>query len=384
MSVTLRRLDAQLRAVGEHEYRHATIVPRLNRAGMFMVTLDADQAVGLAPGTRVLFSDDRGAIMAGMVWQRRRIDQPEGPEGDRVVVVQGRSELHRLAGRLAYPDPSLEADDDAQPATWDRTGPAGELLADMVALNAGPLALADRRIPGLEVPTATGVGATVRARRRFPVVADEIERLGAAGGVACDMVRPADEAVLRFTVRAVVDVSTEVFFSVGRGNLYGFELELTHPQATVAVVAGRGEGADRTIRLRQLEVAQWGRWEAWVDARAVGDPDDSDVQHAADLDDEGDAALAELRARTNLAADVVDLPGSPVQWRRDYELGDVVGVVVDGEQYTAQVVEVTVDASGAAGTTYTPAVGGITPRRRLELLDRLKAVEARVAAQERA
>src|SRR5690554_1088153 len=128
---------------------------------MFMVTLDADQAAGLAPGTRVLFSDDRGAIMAGMVWQRRRIDQPEGPEGDRVAVVQGRSELHRLAGRLAYPDPSLEADDDAQPATWDRTGPAGELLADMVALNAGPLALADRRIPGLEVPSATGVGAIV-------------------------------------------------------------------------------------------------------------------------------------------------------------------------------------------------------------------------------
>lgn len=372
----LRARNDLLRYTGQVEFRHAELHVRWNRPSTFSVTLAEDQAAGLRRGSGLVF-DYKGVVLSGLVVQRARRDDLE----DDAVELSGRCDLHRLAGRLVYPDPAVAADG-TQPNRWDRSGPAGEVLADMVDLNAGPSALADRRIFGLEVEDATGLGATVRAQRRFPTVAEEIERLGRDGGIVARLRQHDSLAEIRFTVAAQADKTRTVVFSEPRGNLAGYEVESELPEGTVAVVGGRGEGADRVIIEVAGDVASFDRWESWVDARNAGEQDQPLADHLDELETEAAGWLAEHGPQERIVVDTVETATST--WRDHWDVGDLVTVEVDGQRLTKTVeeVEVTVEAGdGPAGgpvVSAVPVLGRENPRSRLRLLSRLNEVEGRV------
>ena len=374
----LRVRDDDLRFTGEREFRRADLVLRWNKPATATLELPANQAESLVRGCGVVLDNAGEIILSGQVVERRRDDTPD----DDVVELTVRSDLALLEGRLAYPDHEEDADGD-QPKRMDRSGPAGEVLAEMVERHAGTDALPYRRVDGLTVADASGVGETVRARRRFPVVAEEVERLGRKGKVVCDLKQVAGQQELEFTAADQADRTRSVVFSRSRGTLVDVESETTMPGATVAIVAGPGEGADRLIVEREDAdaVAEFGRIEAWVDARNDADEDDPEDDQVDDLEGVGDDVLDEMAAEERIALEVVEAESS--RWRADWDVGDLVTVEIDGERLSKTIEEVEVEVLAGDGPDGGPAViarpvlGRGSPRRRLRVLERVGEVERR-------
>lgn len=376
----LRVRDADLRYTRQVEFQSAELQLKWNGVSTFTVTCSPEQAGGLVRGSGLVF-DHKGIVLSGLVRTRIRTDEVD----DATVELAGRCDLWRLAGRLAYPDPTVGSDG-TQPARWDQSGPAGEVLADMVDLNAGSSALAGRQIDGLVVGDADGVGETVRARRRFPVVAEEIERLGRSGGIVARLRQHDRLPELHFTVAAQRDLTRLVVFSQARGNLFGYEAETQHPETTVAIVGGPGEGADREV-LEQADsdlVGTFGRWETWVDARNAASEDDALAEIDAALQDEADQHLTDHGISEAVAVDTVET--ATTTWRDHWDVGDLVTVEVDGQRLTRTVTEVDVTVSPGDGpdggpvVAATPVFGEANPRRQLNMLSRLGEIERRVTA----
>ena len=155
------------------------------------------------------------------------------------------------------------------------------------------------------------------------------------------------------------------------------------PGATVAIVAGPGEGADRLIVEREDAdaVAEFGRIEAWVDARNDADEDDPEDDQVDDLEGVGDDVLDEMAAEERIALEVVEAESS--RWRADWDVGDLVTVEIDGERLSKTIEEVEVEVLAGDGPDGGPAViarpvlGRGSPRRRLRVLERVGEVERR-------
>lgn len=375
----LRRRDDDLRPVEELDYRRGNLVLRWNRPSTGTLRLSSEEARNVERGSGLLLDIGGDVVWSGSVVEWRRADTPD----DDVVELTVRGDMALLEGRLAYPDHETPADGD-QPDRMDRSGPAGEVLAEMVRRHAGEDALPGRQIDALTVDDADGVGDTVRARRRYPVVAEEVERLGRKGGVVCSLQQCDDTLSLAFRVAQQRDRRRDVVFSRPRGTLVDVEAEFIAPQATVAIVAGPGEGSDRLI----VEVAdddavdEWGRIETWVDARNAADPDDPEDDQIDDLQERGEDELDDKAADDALSLTIVEAQSA--RWRHDWQIGDVVTVDIDGEQITKVVEEVEVQIEpgdgpdGAAAITAKPTLGRRSPTRSLRVVEELRDLQQRV------
>jgi hypothetical protein len=131
--------------------------------------------------------------------------------------------------------------------------------------------------------------------------------------------------------------SAEVVFSLDRGNMQNPVLGLTNPwEPTVAVVAGQGQGEDRTLVVRTGPnySADFSR-EVFIDAR--------DLSTTAALEDRGDQRLDDMKSRNILDFQVMQTDG--LKYGRDYFLGDLVTWRFSGLTGTQQIDSVEIELS---------------------------------------
>lgn len=258
--------------------------------------------------------------------------------GHPVWTVTGVSELVALADRLTYPVPSKAASAQSDAAHWRATGPAETVIRDMVHLNAGPGALPSRRAKFFTVTASSGRGGTVSTAQRWGVLLDEARKLARLGGVTFDAIweQASAQAVLRFRVPR--DLSRRVRFGGPLGGLEDATVSLKAPTATAVVVAGQGQGTERTVYEYTAPV-QWGRRiEVFKDQRQTND--------VAELDKAGAEALADSAATGTASFKVAETKG--LVYGTDYMLGDTVTVEVGGMRVTEPVraVELAWDGHG--------------------------------------
>lgn len=324
-------------------------------------------------GSGIIVARDGQTVLSGVVAELVRT--VEGDEDRTEIVVV--DELGRIAARQVYPDPSASADG-VQGARDIRTGPAGDVILQYIDLNAGPGALPDRRIDGLTVATGTGQGATVTGRGRWnPLVqfcrtiADRggvgfraVQELGVAASITVDVVVPVDRWEARFDVDGLA----------GSGALAGWQSRKVLPSVTVAIAGGRGDLDARLVRVGEDAVAEWGRWETWLDRNNAGEDGDLTSQQN-ELDDEIDDALREGAVQADLDLSLGDSPA--LRWRTHYDLGDRVRVLLDGVWEWRQVrgIDVTVSSDGER---VAPLLGDAARTGSIRFLDRLDALEQQV------
>ncbi|MFN8493853.1 MAG: hypothetical protein U0350_40015 [Caldilineaceae bacterium] len=113
------------------------------------------------------------------------------------------------------------------------------------------------------------------------------------------------------------DLSSSVFFDMSLDNVRQINLNGDRlREKTVAIVGGQGDGAARTFVVRTgANQAVTNDYEIFVDARSNKDSELSAL---------GDARMGELRARTNLNAEIFESIG--YRYKRDYNHGDLVTV----------------------------------------------------------
>lgn len=203
--------------------------------------------------------------------------------------------------RVSYPVPTQPATAQAASAVWTGAGNAEAVMRSLVDLNAGPGALAARRVPGLVLGALAGVGGNVSVSTRFQPLGEVLRTLAlAGGGLGWRVVQVG--TTLEFQVFAPRDLSGTVRFSRGLGNLRKFRWQPKSPTCTVAIVGGQGQGTARTIRERvdAAAVARWRRIEKFIDQR--------NTNVLAELDQAGDEALADGAEQLGLETETVDTP----------------------------------------------------------------------------
>jgi hypothetical protein len=246
-----------------------------------------------------------------------------------------------LTTRHVYPNPAAAATSQTVDSHWVFDGNAEAALRALVNLNAGPAALAPRRIPQLVLGDLVGVGGTVKLSIRFDVLTDALRSAAERGGGLGFRVRQNDTDLL-FDVYQPRDLSASIRFGFGLQNLRDMTYTRTAPTATAAIVAGQGEGTARAFveRINTAGTTAWGRFEKFVDQRGSSE--------SAELEQAGDEALTEGGEKAELSTVTVDVPDQ--RYGTHFGLGDRVSVQVwRGREIT--------DVVRAAHLTATPSGG---------------------------
>lgn len=285
----------------------------------------------------------------------------DGLDGPGVVIVRFVDDNMLLADRLVYPDPTLAAT--AQTGTRYTVSAANpeDAMRSMVDLNAGAGALAARQTPGLVLGTDNNLlpGVTVSTSfTRDVVLADALREIARLAGVAASITPRAPRfrilgaaGGLQFSVTLPADRSTSIIFSRDLGNVASLRYAPEAPKDTVAIVGDATAGAGRVIKERSntaAHTAGWRRREVWVDARGAA--------NAAELDQAGDAALADGGPRRQLLVTAVET--AQTRYGYDFSIGDLVGVEpFPGLVVPAVVLGADISVTAGQGETITPLIG---------------------------
>ncbi|MFF1450173.1 siphovirus ReqiPepy6 Gp37-like family protein [Streptomyces sp. NPDC058274] len=312
--------------------------------------------------------------------------------------------------RLAFPDPTKSATqqwsatDDARAVS----GPAGHLIWSELYQALGPGAVAERRIGNVIFEGDVSFGTTVSDNLQWDVIGSKLESWttnngsgNQGAGYRC--VWDPNGKCINLHIFAPRNLSKDVRFSKELGNLREFTWSLTAPTVTRVFVACQGTGKGRYI-YQQIDTdteAEWGRQiEQWVDRRdlpikadpTTGQPIKADLSVT-------DAQFATAQqAVTQAATDaltqgakngnfqIYPLDTPHIKFGRDYFVGDIVTVSVDGTEYTDIVreVSITVD-SGGQTQTVSPSIGDQGSGNPLnlyktvfEMREKLRRLEARM------
>lgn len=353
---------ADLRRTGEvNDLDKLEVVGRHNDVGTWVLELDRASAAAelVLAGDGIVVVRDGHTLMSGP-----RTHRQVKLEGGRTkLLLAGVDDTVWMDRRVVLPPAGLAYD--------RRSGVAETVVRAYVEANLGATAATARQLATLVLPASLGRGAQVVGNGRYQSLLELAQVLALAGGIGFRLVQVG--LGLQLEVRLAADRRRDAVFSTALGNLAGFDYSDSLPTATYAYVGGQGEGAARTI----------------VEGAAVGAPyraevfkDQRDTDELAALQQSRDEALTEGAGTTALALSPIDTDS--VAYGREYALGDMVTVLVDGEQLQDVVREVklTYDSNG---TTLLPVVG--TPGARNpevpQLFDRMHRQALRLSRLER-
>lgn len=334
--------SASLTRLGEvTDYASLELVLRYNGVSTFLLTMDGrgPGAALMAGADGIVVSRDGVVILSGSVETEQRVLD----NGASRYVVAGKDDTGWLQFALAMPVPS------GPPYTANaydvRSGKAETVIRQYVDLNLGPGAITARRLTGLTLAADLARGATVYGQARFQTVLELAQELGQAGGLGFRIVQVG--LGLQFQAYVPADRTRTAVFSLGLGNLQGYDYSRSDPTATYAYVAGQGEGTARTIVEGGVATTLPRRRETFRDQR--------DTNDSLALTQSRDDALTE--GGTTNALSLVPIDTASVAFGRDYGLGDRVTVLVDGIQVQDVVREVKLAYAGSGAEQISPTVG---------------------------
>lgn len=365
------------------DYTTAQFVPVYNDVGAwsFEISADAQQVPNLMlPGYGMTAVRDGVSIMAGPIKDR---DYSVSEDGTNTVKFSGSDANIWIARRLAHPVPN----DPSPPYTaaqFDvRTGVASTVIQAYIDNNLGPAALSTRQKVGLTMDTDPVVGSSVTGSARWDNLLTFLQTLALNGGVGFRIVQSGSGFLAQ--TYAPVDRSGTIKFSIGLGNLKGFEYTSSAPTANYVFVGGDGDGTARAINefSDASSVALYERIEGEL-ATGTG------ASGAATLSQAGHEALVNGQEQSNLSITPLDNLGQ--RYMVDYFLGDTVTISL-GKQVrtpygvtgliTDTIQSVQIDLTPGAGVTTSPIIAS-APNKMLATLWRdFRQIRKRLTAIER-
>lgn len=313
-----------------------TAVLRDKQIGSWSITLPTDAPMAEAlvqPGAGIIVTTEQGTLLSGPTTAVVTEQSTTDPEG--TYAISGVTDLVVLSERLAYPTPAT-ADVTAQTTANDiRTGNAETVIKGYVNANAGPSAPVARRVTGLTIETNANRGGIVNGTARFDNLLELIKGLADVGEISFNVEQVGSG--LQFQVTEATDRSNYIRFDVYNHKLTRSEYAYSSPLATRAIVGGAGEGTTRTFLERtsaeSLDAEDvWGRRiESFVDS--------SNTLTEAGLQAAADEMLVK-DGKTQVTASITPSDDQTMLFGVDWNLGDLVTVVIGSLELVAVVTEV--------------------------------------------
>lgn len=357
-----------------------TAVMCFNQVGSWTIALPNNAFLAdelKTPGSGIIVSTDNGVILSGPTTSVVTNQTTEDPEG--VFEISGVDDTILLLERLAYPEPS-NSSVSTQATDYDtRTGLTEAVMKAFVNANIGPTATVDRKIANLSIETNAGLGVSVTKSARFETLQGLLVEL-ANGSNLGFTIEQTLVGGLEFQVYQPTDKSTTIRFDLANNSLTKTEYAYTQPNVTRAIIAGSGEGVNRTFVERtstdSLDAETvWGRRiEVFNDERGSAT--------LTELEQAGDEILA-VEGKTLVSSSVTPSDDQTMRFGYDWNLGDKVTVVIGDLESVAVVTEIgiTVQEDGVyIGATVGPTT---TTNFEAKVVDSVVSQEARISNLER-
>lgn len=318
-----------------------TAVLRFCKVGTWEIPLHATNAMAdalRAPGAGIIVTGPNGVLFSGPTTGATKSQTQENPLGE--WLIKGVTDEVVLGERLAYPTPST-ADVAAQVDAYDtRTGVASTIMLGYVNANIGPSAPTARKIAALSLAADPAVGSTITGNARFQTLGGLLTSLATIDGLGFGIKQVA--SALQFSVFQPTDRSAYIRMDVDNNMLSKSEYTYQAPEATRVIVAGQGDGADRTLLERSSTTSTtaetaWGRRiEVFKDSR--------NTSVTAELQQAGDEILTD-KGKTLEAISVSPSDDTTMAYGVDWDLGDKVSVVAGTTTIALIVTEVGIKIS---------------------------------------
>jgi hypothetical protein len=309
--------DQNLNRVEEIEdYQKLDFVLRFNSPGSWVLEMPTNCKAAkeiIKPKAGIIVKRNNQTIFSGQVTGRKR----NWSASEDRLTVSGMDDLIHLSRNLVYPvilgPPYTSQDYDI------RSGAAEKVMKDYIEANIGINARPERRVPQLTVEENKGIGKSVTGRARFHNLIDFFGSLALAGGdLGFRVIQVGKE--LQFQVYEPTDKSNSVFFSPLLGNLLDFEYTSDDPEANYVIVGGGGQGKDRVFLEKgdSESISKYGRAEVFRDRRDTSEVDE--LQQSLNEELETKTESASLR--------ISPIDTESITFKRDYNLGDKVSIVL--------------------------------------------------------
>lgn len=250
---------------------------------------------------------------------------------EQAVEAAGVSDEILLAEYVALPDPS------GQPYATEhdiRIGIASTIMRQYVEHNLGALALPARQIPQLDLAPDLGIGSVIPGSARWISMLSLLQTLALDGGGLRFQVLQSDSGSgrLTFSVTMPEDRTGAITISRDRG-LGTWKRTQIRPLITYGYVLGQGLGTARQVFEGENAAAstKYGRRiEAAIDRRDTANADELTQTLTTNL----------LNGGEQNSVDYTTVDTDDFTWGIDYDAGDRVRVIVNGEQLDEIVREV--------------------------------------------
>lgn len=347
MTIQLLVTDRNLNTLGVLDgYTALSCDRNHNKPASGEATLPATQAnmALLQSGNRLVLIRDKS------IWCAGPLEEPQSPytwdldqnAGVGTVKARWTDDLARIAGYLTYPNPAagFESQTTTSDAVWQRTATNAEtIIRDLVDENCGPSALAARQIEQLVLDDVAGVGGNRSLSTRFDPLLDACRTAAAVDRLGFRTRQVGSE--IRFGVYAPRDLTGTARFSAGLGNLRSVSFTLGAPRATAELVQGGDDPAQQPgegnppnervyVEVNSGQAGDWYRVEKFIDQGGKTDTN-------GELTQAGTLALGDDNAQASLTTVTVDT--EDLRAGRDYDLGDLVAVVLPTGLEIADVVQ---------------------------------------------
>ncbi|UVK61355.1 minor tail protein [Microbacterium phage Gingerbug] len=325
-----------------------------------------------------------GPLFSGPTRTPTRVRNQQNPDG--TFTFSGVTDEILLQGARAFPDPTIgDPQASSQSKTNDtRTGTTEALLRQFVAYNITFDQAPPERVRGLRQyldlsGSSLGRGLTQQKSPRFQNLLELLQEMIAFDpSLGFRVVQVG--SMLEFQVLDARDRTAFVRFDVENGTIVSEEVQAGGPVVTDAIVAGQGEGKERTIVQRRspeaiAAEAEWGVvFEEFIDQR--------DTDDLGELQQSGDEALTEGAGGT--AVKMVPSDDTTMQVNVDWRQGDVVTTVVSGVETAARVTEVAYSAT-SSGVMAGAALGDVSGFTQKDAeSSKVQSIDSRVSNLERA
>lgn len=236
-----------------------------------------------------------------------------------------------------------------------RVAQASTLILDLVDVNIGPSAPSSWQIPNLDLDTDPLLGTTLVSRTNLDpliVILQELASTPIATGLGFKVLHSdIDAGRLVFQVYEPVDRTETIKFSLDLNNTRDFTDKRSNPPYNhVYVLGGDNFGLSRTIIAGEDSAAI-----ALVGRRISIIIDKRGVTDLSELEQELAEALA--LAVTTRTVDIEPLPVYNIEYGIDYDLGDLITFVVDGDDFVDLIREVHISITPESGLTVIPVIG---------------------------
>lgn len=328
-------------------YTSLTIIEKLNDPGSWSMQSRTPERCPFMAGDGIVVYKNGVYYYSGILTSVK--ENYDGYDGQYTWEVKGASDIEFLRRRICYIDP--ETGDTDSESYYEDTGSVYSVVKNLIDKNVGPSALSYRQEPLIDevplVPSLEEISISLRLPNLLQTVAKLLDEKNQSIAMEWD----ADRRKLTFSIKESNDLSHMLLFSTELNSVISINYLASAPEGNFVMSGGQGEMEERAFAYAQDDesISEWGRIEDYRDVRSV---------KPEDLQTDADTAIIK-NAKENVGySAVLNTDSAFLQYRRDWNLGDYVGVVVHGETIIRRVMQVETRLTHDRETV-TPTIGTV-------------------------